>query len=110
MECMEKALEMQGNLWSAACEPCGMLLVNRKKYTWTILAEMVCGKGLGNLCSLRFVACDVSKPSRMLLVNLSLISVFFWFFFAKHLIAGLLFKNIHPSLQYSSRSRIHTSL
>ena len=31
-------------------------------------------------------------------------------FFAKHIIVGLLFRNIHPSLQYSSRSRIHTSL
>ena len=28
----------------------------------------------------------------------------------KHIIVGLLFRNIHPSLQYSSRSRIHTSL
>ena len=38
---------------------------------------------------------------------------FFFFFFssvAKHIIVGRLFKNIHPSLQYSSRSLIHASL
>ena len=35
---------------------------------------------------------------------------FFFFFFAKHIIVGLLFRNIHPSLQYFSRSCIHTSL
>ena len=35
---------------------------------------------------------------------------FFFFFFAKHIIVGLLFRNSHPSLQYSSRSCIHTSL
>ena len=29
---------------------------------------------------------------------------------AKHIIVGLLFRNIHPSLQYFSRSCIHTSL
>ena len=34
----------------------------------------------------------------------------FFFFFAKHILVGHLFRNIHPSLQYSSRSRIHTSL
>ena len=27
---------------------------------------------------------------------------FFFFFLAKHIIVGLLFRNIHPSLQYSS--------
>ena len=35
---------------------------------------------------------------------------FFFFFFAKHIIVGLLFRNIHPSLQYFSHSCIHTSL
>ena len=35
---------------------------------------------------------------------------FFFFFFAKHIIVGRLFRNIHPSLQYSFHSRIHTSL
>ena len=30
--------------------------------------------------------------------------------FAKQIIVGRLSRNIHPSLQYSSRSRIHTSL
>ena len=35
---------------------------------------------------------------------------FYIFFFAKYIIVGHLFKNIHPSLQYSSHSRIHTSL
>ena len=34
----------------------------------------------------------------------------FFFFLAKHIIVGRLFRNIHPSLQYSSHSRIHTSL
>ena len=34
----------------------------------------------------------------------------FCFVFAKHIIVGRLFRNIHPSLQYSSRSLIHTSL
>ena len=32
------------------------------------------------------------------------------FFLAKHIIVGRLFRNIYPSLQYSSHSRIHTSL
>ena len=31
-------------------------------------------------------------------------------FFSKHTTVGRLFRNIHPSLQYSSHSRIHTSL
>ena len=35
---------------------------------------------------------------------------FFLFFFAKHTNVTRLFRNIHPSLQYSSHSRIHTSL
>ena len=35
---------------------------------------------------------------------------FFFFFLAKHIIVGRLFRNIHPSLQYFSHSRIHTSL
>ena len=35
--------------------------------------------------------------------------VIFVLFFAKHIIVGRLFKNIHPSLQYSSRSFIHAS-
>ena len=34
---------------------------------------------------------------------------FLIYFFAKHIIVGLLFKNIHPLLQYSSRSLIQTS-
>ena len=34
----------------------------------------------------------------------------FIFLFAKHSFVGLLFKNIHPSLQYLSRSLIHASL
>ena len=34
----------------------------------------------------------------------------FVFVFAKHISVGRLFRNIHPSLQYSSRARIHTSL
>ena len=34
----------------------------------------------------------------------------FCFVFAKHIIVGRLFRNIYPSLQYSSHSRIHTSL
>ena len=32
---------------------------------------------------------------------------FFFFFFAKHTTVGRLFRNSHPSLQYSSHSRIH---
>ena len=36
--------------------------------------------------------------------------VFVFLFFAKHIIMRLLFRNIHPSLQYFSRSCIHTSL
>ena len=58
-------------MWNVVSEP----LADSIKYTQTILVEMVRGKGLGNLCSLRFVACDVSRPRRMLLVNLLLISV-----------------------------------
>ena len=33
-----------------------------------------------------------------------------FFVCAKHIIVGRLFRNIHPSLQYSSHSRIHTCL
>ena len=46
-----------------------------------------------------------------------LFSFLFWFCcccccccFAKYIIVGCLFRNIHPSLQYSSRSRIHAPL
>ena len=39
-----------------------------------------------------------------------LAELFFFFFFAKHIIVGRLFRNIYPWLQYSSRSLIHASL
>ena len=51
--------------------------------------------------------------------SIPLLFFFFFLFFvvvvvvvvvAKHIIVGLLFRNIHPSLQYFSRSCIHTSL
>ena len=34
----------------------------------------------------------------------------FSFFFAKHISVGRLFRNVHPLLQYSSRSLMHASL
>ena len=38
------------------------------------------------------------------------VGIFLLLFFAKHMIVRRLFRNIHPSLQYSSHSRIHKSL
>ena len=43
-------------------------------------------------------------------VYIRLKSFFFLLFFAKYIIVRRLFRNIHPSLQYSSHSRIHTPL
>ena len=37
------------------------------------------------------------------------VDLFFFFTFAVHIIVGRLFTKIHPSLQYSPRSLIHTS-
>ena len=53
-------------------------------------------------------SCDVFRVFGKMLT--SFFFFFFFFFLAKHIIVGRLFRNIHPSLQYSSHSRIHTSL
>ena len=60
---------------------------------------------------LKFITNSFVFPSFLCLFSGWFFFVLFCFcFFAKHNIVGRLFRNIHPSLQYSSHSRIHTSL
>ena len=82
-------------------------------YTIYCLHCSTLNKKLPLLClygsSLTYYVClfDENTKRTVLLISSSF---FVCFCFAKHMIVGRLFRNIHPSLQYSSHSRIHTFL
>ena len=76
------------------------------------LREKILAAGFDLFFFFFFFSGSPGRPLRLSHCNSASFYVLFFssFFFAKHIIVGLLFRNIHPSLQYFSRSCIHTSL